>query len=233
MTGTPSLLFGAQPQDLVGAMLTLPIGETGLKLRPFVSADFQGQFEFDQPPSGGIKAEYRPNEKWSLALTNWIGPGFITFGGKSLHTPYPQYTYGEGGGAVASNWGGPNLYATRAGTLYFLDANAVFRPGPDLTLSAEYLMGTTGSMGRRDGWAGWMILADYSITDRLHAYGRWSYLDDHDWLITGIFQRHQEVSVGAGYRLPSGAEIRAELRYDYSNAVPDVTAVSVHVTFPF
>jgi hypothetical protein len=211
----------------------VPVGDTGLKLRPFISEDFQGTFTFDQPPSAGIKAEYRPNDEWKFMVTNWVGPGLVPFGGRALRTPFPQDTYGEGGGAVAENWDGPNLYATRAGTLYFVDANVVYRPGPDLTLAFEYLTGSTGTMGERDEWSGWMALVDYSITDRLHAYARWSYLDDHDWLITGIFQRHQEVSIGAGYRLSSGVEVRAEYRYDYSNAVADVNTVSVHVTFPF
>src|SRR5439155_12656340 len=69
-TGTTSLLFSAQPQDLIGVMVTQPIGDTGLTLRPFVSADFQGGWNFDQTPSAGLMAEYKPNKDLSFAVTN-------------------------------------------------------------------------------------------------------------------------------------------------------------------
>ena len=36
-TGTTSLLFGAQPQDMVGFMVSQPLGDSGVTLRPFMS----------------------------------------------------------------------------------------------------------------------------------------------------------------------------------------------------
>jgi hypothetical protein len=36
LTGTVSLLFYAQPQDLTGIMLTQPVGDTGITLKPFL-----------------------------------------------------------------------------------------------------------------------------------------------------------------------------------------------------
>src|SRR5450432_1221070 len=81
-TGTTSLLFSAQPQDLIGVMVTQPIGETGIELRPFISADFQGRYNFNKSPSGGLTAQFKPNRKIEFAVTGWIGPGFVINGGK-------------------------------------------------------------------------------------------------------------------------------------------------------
>lgn len=232
-TGTTSLLFSAQPQDLVGAMVTLPIGESGIKLRPFISADFQGEFNFDQSPSVGLLTEYRPCPEWTFAVTNWVGPGFVLFGGRPLPSPYPRDAYGSDSAAVVENWQGPNLTADRGGTLYFFDAKASWRMCLDFTVSAEYLVGTSGTSLGRWGWQGWMLLGDYDITDRVHVFGRWSYLDDSDWLVTGIFQRRQELSCGLGYQVCDGIEIRGEYRHDFSNATAGLDTVSVHLTFTF
>lgn len=232
-TGTPSLLFGAQPQDIIGAMITQPVGDSGLTLRPFITSDFQGAWYFDQPPSIGLKAQYQATENLRFSLTNLVGPGYVVWGGEPLRPPYPSGGYGASPGAAALNWQGPNLVAERKGTLYFLDLNTVWKPRPDLTVSAEYLLGTTGTSGRRTGWQGWMLLGDYDVTDRLHLFARWSNLDDKDWIITGIFQRRQEVSLGAGYWLIDGVEVRAEYRHDSSNATTDVDMVSFHITFTY
>lgn len=233
-TGTTSLLFNAEPQDLIGVMLTQPVGETGVKLRPFLSADFQGAYNFEQSPGGGIMVEYQPNRDLNLAVTNWVGPGFVMHGGQPLRHPFPQDSYGDDGASVVENWQGPNLYAERGGTLYFVDAKATWRPRRDLTLSAQYLLGTTGtSGGGQVGWHGWLVLADYSVTDRLHIFGRWSALDDSDWLINEIYQKNQEVSGGAGYAFRDGVEVRVEYRHDFSNVTPDFDSVSIHLTMAF
>ena len=113
-TGTTSLLFGAQPQDLIGLMVTQPVGDTGVTLRPFMSADFQGAYNFDQPPAGGLMVEYQPKKELDLALTNWVGPGLVLDGGRPLRPPYPSGGYGYDGAAVVENWQGPNLSRSAA-----------------------------------------------------------------------------------------------------------------------
>jgi len=232
-TGTTSLLFGAQPQDIVGAMLTQPLGDGDLKLRPFISADFQGAFYFDQPPAGGVMLEYRPSSQWELALTNWVGPGVVLYGGVPLNSPYPGGSYGTDAAAVVANWQGPNLVGQRAGTLYFVEAKAVWQALPDLQLAAEFLMATTWSSTGRWGWHGWMLLADYDVTNRVHVYGRFSYLDDSDWLVTGFFQTRREISCGFGCDLYQNIEVRGEYRHDFSNSTSDVDSISLHLTFTY
>ncbi len=233
-TGTPSLLFGAQPQDIVGVMVTQPIGDTGLNIRPFISADFQGAFYFDQPPSGGVKADYRPSDDFVFKLTNWIGPGLVIRRGEPLNEPYPGGAYGEDSAAYAvASWQGPYLVAEREGTMYFLEAAAEWHPRPDLTLSAEYVLSTTGTQGRRFGWEGWMLMAIFDVTDRFHVYGRWSFLDDGDWFVTGFFQRRQEITFGGGYHILDGLEVRAEYRNETSDSEPHADIVSVHLTFTY
>lgn len=230
-TGTTSLLFGAEPQDLIGVMITQPIGKTKLTLRPFLSEDFQGTYDFNQSPAGGLEAEYKPCRAVDLAVTNWVGPGVVLGPGTHLESPYMSSGYGDSATAIFGNWQGPNLVAKRGGTLYFLDAKAIVHASADLTLSVEYLLGTTDSTRRPYGWYGCMALANYDVTDRLHVFGRFSYLYDSDWLITGEFQHMYEASGGVGYQLYKDVELRGEYRHDFSNVTGSMDSFSIHLSF--
>ena len=233
-TGTPSLLFAAQPQDLIGVELTQPIGESGVTLRPFVSADFQGGYNFDQSPSAGVNVSYRPTRNLDLKWTNWVGPGFVLMGGRPLRYPFEGGSYGaDPAAAVVENWQGPHLTAEAGGTLYFTEVAASVHVTPDLTLSAEYLYATSGTHLGRWGWQGFLVTADDQVTDELHVFGMWSFLDDSDWLVTGIFQTCQELSCGFGYQIYDGVELRCEYRHDFSNVTDDFDSVSAHLTFTY
>jgi hypothetical protein len=214
-------------------MLTRPIGDTGVKLRPFVSADFQGMCEFDQTSSAGLVTEFQPRRDLRLSWTNWVGPGFVLEGGKPLRHPFPQDAYGYDPAAVVENWQGPNLVAEGGSTLYFTDLNVTWRPRPDLTLAVEYLLGRTGTSNGPWGWHGWMVLVDYELSDRTHVFARWSMLDDSDWLITGLFAKFQEVSCGVGHEIWDGVEVRIEYRHDFSNVTGDFDSVSIHLAMAF
>jgi Putative beta-barrel porin-2, OmpL-like. bbp2 len=91
--GTTSLLFGAEPQDLLGVMLTQPLGDTRITARPFVVTDFQGRSNLEGPPSPGLMLECRPTHDLTFALTNWIGPGV---------THEEEYAYTEADDEYAS-----------------------------------------------------------------------------------------------------------------------------------
>lgn len=231
--GTTSVLFGAQPQDLIGVMLTQPLGETGVTLRPFVSADFQGAYNFDQCPSAGMMVEYRPNQTWNFGVTSWVGPGMMLFGGKPLRPPYESGGYGDSASAILGNWQGPNLTAERGGTLYFVEAKATWQPRRDLTFAAEYLMGSTSTSKGHWGWAGFLVQGNFDITDRWNVFARYSYLDDTNWLITGTFQKISEVSAGMGYRITDHIEVRAEYRHDHSDVTGNLDTVSFHLSIGF
>ncbi len=204
--GTTSLLFAAQPQDIVGLMLTQPLGDSHITLRPFAALDFQGQAEVNQSPAAGLVMEYKPIRNLKFSWTNWVGPGFVLEGGKPIRHPYPQGGYGTGdndddgayGNVTAiENWQGPNLFANRGGTLYFTDANVSWQPRTDLSLGAEGLLGTSGTSLGRWGWSGAMLTADFNLTDRLSLFARTSFLHDSDWLIYGKFEDLCEYSTGA------------------------------------
>ena len=204
-TGTTSLLFGAQPQDLVGVMLTLPIGDTGIKLRPFLTEDFQGQFYFNQSPNAGMNLGYQPTHDLSFGVTGMTGPGFVLFGGRPIHSPYPRGDYGDDYSvSPVANWQGPNLFAESGGTMYFVEVKAAWQIRPDLRLSAEFLQEHTRTSSGSWGWYGFLAQADYDLTDRLHCFARWSYLDDHNWLVTGVFQRRKKRAEGSAMRFLMG-----------------------------
>jgi hypothetical protein len=235
--GTTSLLFGAEPQDLLGVMFTQPLGDTRITARPFVVTDFQGRSNLQGPPSGGLMLEYRPSHELDFALTNWIGPGF---------THEEEYAYSEADDEYASpsydevytssilqNWNGPDLHADRGGTLYFVDAKVNWLASPDLTLAAEGLLATDGPSAGTLGWGGAMLLANYDLTDRWRLFARWSFLDDLQGIVTGVAQHRYEISGGAAVEIYRGWELRGEYRHDFSDQTGDLDALSAHLTFSY
>ena len=132
---------------------------------------------------------------------------------------------------IAGNWLGPDLVARRGGTLYFLDLKATWLATPDLTIEGEGLFGTTGSSSGRASWGGLMLLANYDLTDRWRIFGRWSFLNDADGIVTGNIGRRHELSAGAAFQVIHNVEIRAEYRHDFSSATDDVDTISMHLSF--
>jgi hypothetical protein len=221
LAGTMSLLFGAEPQDLVGIMLTQPLGDSGISVRPFVAAQFQGHASFYGPPSGGITVDYRPSNTLHLSLTNWIGPGLEA----DLDDVDEEYTV-----EYTEDWAGPMFSADREGTLYFVDAAARWYPRPDVTVAAEGLAATVGSSAGTLGWGGLMLMGNYDLSDRWRVFGRWSYLNDAMGIVTGLPQTRNELSVGAGWQFVRGIEVRGEYRHDFARS-DDLDSFSVHLTF--
>jgi hypothetical protein len=248
LTGTTGLLFGAQPQDLLGIMLTQPIGQSSVTIKPFLSSNFEGKSEFSGPPGGGVTVLYEPRETLSLKLTNWIGPGARAAGDDSAddddeYGEYGEYGYGYSSSEYSNenyssedydvdNWQGPSLNAVSGGFLYFADANVRWMPRPDLTLAAEGLIALNGRAANELAWGGFMLLANYDITDVWRVFGRWSFLDDPQGIVTGVQGRSQELSGGVGYTVISGLEIRGEYRHDFMPQ-GSLDSVSVHWVFSY
>jgi len=244
--GSTSLLFGAEPQDLLGIMLTQPLGNTHLTARPFVAANFQGKSNLEGPPSAGIMLEYRPVHELDLALTNWIGPGFKAqeydadsdSDADEKDTPSSaEYASEEEdevySSSILENWNGPDFYAERGGTLYFIDAKFTWLATAALTVEGEGLLALNGPSGGTLGWGGLLLLANYDLTDRWRIFARWSFLDDNQGIVTGVAQHRHEISGGAAFELYRGLELRAEYRHDFSDETGDLDALSAHVTFAY
>lgn len=235
--GTTSLLFGAQPQDLVGAMVTQHVGST-ITLRPFVTSNFDGLSDFGSAPSGGLLVEYQPTRQLTFSVTNWVGTGLRRpeseeYGaGPAANEEDDEYS-NAGSWYPYGNWVGPWPVFEPGGTLYFIDGKVSWQARPDLVLGAEGLYARTGSSEGAEGWAGAMALANWDVTDRWRLFARWSFLNDGDGLVTGVAQRRHELSGGFGVRVLPGAELRVEYRHDFSSALPDLDAVSAHLTFAY
>ena len=73
-TGSTSLLFNAQPEDLTGVMFTNRWDATNLTFRSFVVNGFDVDPDNNQQPSIGMMVEYRPKKNLTFAWTNWWGP---------------------------------------------------------------------------------------------------------------------------------------------------------------
>ncbi len=251
--GTTSLLFGAEPQDLLGVMITQPIGSTGLTLKPFIVTGFEGRSDFNEPPSAGLLIQYHPTHEWAFSLTNWVGPGFVSEYDESDSDSDSEYAYDQAAHPpcarseetyaesydssysdyALANWTGPNLEADRGGTLYFLDGTATWLPRPDLTIAAEGLLAAGGPSAGRLAWWGVLVLGNYDITDRWRLFARWSFLNDIDGMVSGIVQRRHEISAGVSFQLIRRTELRGEYRHDFSDADGNLDTVSVHLTFAY
>lgn len=73
-TGTVSLLFDAIPHDLVGALLTQPIGDTGVTVQPFIVNGWDNDLDVNGQPSVGVVLKVDPADDLHFAVTNWYGP---------------------------------------------------------------------------------------------------------------------------------------------------------------
>ena len=226
--GTTSLLFSAEPQDLIGGMVTVPVGSTNLTLKPFITSAFAGHRQMEGGPAGGLIVQYKPVPTVALSLTNWVGPGFEMGDDDEEDDSADEY----GGAAAIENWQGPNIHGERAGTLYFVDGTVKWTPRNDLTIAAEALLGTTRGAEGASGWQGCMVLANFDVTDQWRVFGRWSYLNDAG-VITGTAQRRQELSAGVAYAITTHLEVRGEYRYDFSTTTGDESSFSLHVVFGY
>jgi hypothetical protein len=131
---------------------------------------------------------------------------------------------------ILNSWWSPTWDTAHEGVLFFVDVHALVKPTHDLTLGAEFVYGDSEVQETSNHWVAAMMLANFDIDDRLRVFGMYSWLDDTDWLVFPEVQRRQEVNVGLGYRLNRHIEFRGEYRHDFSDAVPDVDTVSVHVS---
>jgi hypothetical protein len=224
LTGTVSLIFRAQPQDLTGVMLTYPAGKSGIILRPFVALGFDDTASLNDSLAGGVMIEYRPSDALSLAATGWYGPG--------IAAPSAPNPYGSSIWTLTNAWYGPD-FESDGGHAQFLDLQAYWHARRDLTLGAEYLIAHSHNPGEDVQWNGVLLLANYDLDDRWRVYTDYSYLNDPNGVITGVSQRRQEVALGVGFRPHQAVDFTLEYRYDASNALEDLSTVTINGSFGF
>ncbi len=93
LTGSVSLLFLAQPEDLVGAMMTYAIPDANLVIRPMIVNGFNQNVDVNQQPSFAVMVQYQPDPNLTLAVTNWIGPEFNNDNHDKLYLINSQVTW--------------------------------------------------------------------------------------------------------------------------------------------
>jgi hypothetical protein len=102
VTGSTSLLFDVQPEDLVGIMVTHPVPCLNMVLRPFVVNGFNQNLDVNQQPSLGLMIEQKPCPCLSLAVTNWWGPEFSNDNHDILYFLEAKATWHSGPASLAS-----------------------------------------------------------------------------------------------------------------------------------
>lgn len=237
-TGTPSLLFRAQPEDLRGALLTAPLGKTNITLRPFIVSGFDDDTSVPSHPAVGLQIEYQPNDQFNLGVTNWIGPGLWrrdNWSAEWYDNQSGEYSagYADSVYGLTDEWNLPNYRSARSGSLYFFNINATWKPTPGLTFVAEYLLATGQGDVELSYWDGVMLLGNYDLDEHWHVFAQWSFLDDATGTITGDEQRLQEVDGGFGYHFDTHWEFRSEYRHDFSDEQAGADSVWVHLTFGY
>jgi Putative beta-barrel porin-2, OmpL-like. bbp2 len=225
LTGTVSLIFRAQPQDVTGVMLTYPAGKSGIILRPFVALGFDDTASLNDSLAGGVMIEYRPSDALSLAATGWYGPG--------VAAPSAPSPYGSSIWTLTNAWYGPEFESADGGHLQFMELSAYWHARRDLTLGAEYLIAHSHNPGQDVQWNGVLLLANYDINDRWRVYTDWSYLNDPNGVVTGVSQRRQEVALGVGFRPHQAVDFTLEYRYDASDELEDLSTVTINGSFGF
>jgi plastocyanin len=93
LTGSPTLLFRAQPRDLTGVMFTQPWNAAHLTFRTFVVNGFDWNLDNNAQPSLGLMVEYKPGECLCLAVTNYWGPEFDGNTTDKLYFVEPQASW--------------------------------------------------------------------------------------------------------------------------------------------
>ncbi|MEA2734944.1 MAG: hypothetical protein QOE14_1395 [Humisphaera sp.] len=225
-TGTVSLLFRAQPQDLTGLMLTHPLGDSGIILRPFVALGFDDMGKLNDSLAGGMMVEYRPADTFSIAATGWWGPG--------VSEPGPYEGFGAPGSiwTLTDAWYGPE-FGSDGGHMQFIDLQATWRARRDLTLAAEYLVARSVNPGEDVSWNGALVLVNYDFDDRWRVFTHYSYLHDADAAVTEVAQRRHAVGIGLGFRPQRDVDFSIEYRYDASDNAQDLNTVTMNAAFGF
>jgi hypothetical protein len=223
-TGTISLLFRAQPQDLTGVMLTHPLGKSGVILRPFAALGFDDMASLNDSLAGGLMVEYRPSDALSLAATGWYGPG--------IAPPSDPNPYGSSIWTLTNAWSGPH-FESDGGHVQFLDLSANWHARRDLTVGAEYLVARSSNPGEDVNWNGVLVLVNYDLDDRWRIFTHYSYLHDPDGAVTEVAQRRQAAAIGVGFRPQRNVDFTLEYRYDASDALEDLNTVTINGSFGF
>jgi hypothetical protein len=139
----------------------------------------------------------------------------------------------------ATQWCGPELADNNHDKLYFTLLQATWLIGPKLSLSGEFLYGTTDSPTGRHDWTGYTFIASHRINECWRLFAQWSDLNDSDGVF-GEAEHQQEISAGFAYYLHRHVEARFEYRhgighpfYALNDGNEDTDSVAAHLTFGY
>jgi hypothetical protein len=141
---------------------------------------------------------------------------------------------------ATTNYHGPEFEENTHDKLYFTLAQGSWLIASSLSLSGEFLYGTTESPFGQLDWTGYALIVSQNLCDPCRLFFQWSDLDDRDGFITGDAQRQQQGSIGLAWYLHELVEARVEYRRNlYREAYfggiepEDSDEYSAHFTFGF
>lgn len=255
---TANIPVGKGMELLVGRF-NAPIGLESVDRVDNVAVSYSNLYRYVRPQNiTGAKIYYAFNDKldWSLYVVNNLQDVFSAAVGTDSAIPSYGTRFGLTWGNVGkestvglSYAGGPEQFGNNAHLTHILDLDFNLFFGEKFNLGGEFIYrqdNVTGSFppGTPNSKAlGGFLLVNYIPNNTWNIYFRYDYLHDINptGAYTGLDQQLQDFSLGAGYQITDGAQVKVEYRLDlhhYSTAVAaflgtDQTAISNAVSAEF
>jgi hypothetical protein len=205
---------------IAGKFVTLAGAEV---INPTLNTNFSRSLLFFEQPltHTGVRAAYAATD--AITLTAGVNNGWNL----------TSLDYGSKTGELGVAWAPASKLFALAAQAYFgkvqgyeaektlVDVVATYNATSALSIILNFdwnQQDNAFTNGNKASWNGTALYANYAINDAWRVSVRAEYLDDSDGFLTGSVQTLKEGTVTFGYSPVKSFELRAEFRYDKSNA---------------
>jgi len=205
---------------IAGKFVTLAGAEV---INPTLNTNFSRSLLFFEQPltHTGVRATYAATD--AITLTAGVNNGWNL----------TSLDYGSKTGELGVAWAPASKLFALAAQAYFgkvqgfdaektlVDVVATYNATSALSIILNFdwnQQDNAFTNGNKASWNGTALYANYAINDAWRVSVRAEYLDDSDGFLTGSVQTLKEGTVTFGYSPVKSFELRAEFRYDKSNA---------------
>lgn len=220
--------------ELLFGRFNAPIGLESVDRADNTAVSFSNVYRYLRPHNlTGVKLYYAFNATfdWSLYVVNNLADVISTTVGTDSAIPSYGTRFGfTWGGEGRENTiglsyaGGPEQFGNNAHLTHILDLDFNFHIGEKITIAGEGIYrqdnvtGAFAGFPNSKGLGGFLILG-FAPSDTWNLYFRYGYLHDINPMgaYTGLDQQIHDFSLGAGYRITDGAQLKFEYRLDLHN----------------
>ncbi len=140
---------------------------------------------------------------------------------------------------ATTNWWGPEFADDNEHKLFFTEEQAIWNPTSRLTVSSEFLYGTTESPSGPLNWTGYAFIVSQSLCERWRVFVQWSQLSDPNGYISGTAEHAREIDGGFSYYLDKHVEARFGYQHNWSRPLAALAGldqtdeISANLTFGY